>query len=247
MASLNDHETRIVNLENKKILPNSGRQTAITGTTDLPRGLSLAEVYNNGYPCSYGNVINLGGIGMGQILVEWSGSSGAKGGLFFRSQRDVSDANWSDWSRVWTQGEVITNACWNDYAEKFEKHPNTIIEPGDIVVLDTENDKEIYRLSRENDNCIAGVCSDEYGFVLGGTENKEYDKNNFCVVGLVGRVKTKVIGTIKKGDRIVPSNIEGIGRVYNPNTDSIFSIIGYATEDNDNPNIKRVRVKLSSL
>ena len=97
MASVNNHETRIINIENKKTLDTIGLFKAPTGTEDLSKGLSFGEVYNNGYPCSYGNVININGGGMGQIVIEWSGTYGAKGGLIFRSQRDTSDENWSDW------------------------------------------------------------------------------------------------------------------------------------------------------
>ena len=83
MASVNNHENRIASLENKKNLSSIGSFKAPEGTSDLTNGLTMGYVYDNGYPCTYGNVINLGGYGMGQILVEWSGTSGAKGGLFF--------------------------------------------------------------------------------------------------------------------------------------------------------------------
>lgn len=140
----------------------------------------------------------------------------------------------------------VYNAVWNDYAEKFEKHPKSYIEAGDIVSLDVESGSEVYRLSKEKDACIAGVCSDEYGHLLGGTGDKEYDEKHFCNVGLAGRVKTKVIGKIKIGDRIVPSSIPGVGRKYISLLDDMFSIVGYATESNDYEGIKKVRVKLAS-
>ena len=81
-----------------------GNVTCETGTTSpAVTGMSMGQVYNNGYPTTYGNVISLRGSGHGQILVGWSGTSGAHDGLWVRSKRDVSDANWSGWTRVYTE------------------------------------------------------------------------------------------------------------------------------------------------
>ncbi|MGK3451423.1 hypothetical protein ACSLNK_28330, partial [Escherichia coli] len=39
-----------------------------------------SQVYNNGYPTTYGNIIHLKGmtaVGEGELLIGWSGTSGA--------------------------------------------------------------------------------------------------------------------------------------------------------------------------
>lgn len=146
---------------------------------------------------------------------------------------------------LWKQGDAITGAVWNDYAEKFEKPADLQTEPGDIISLDNNGNEEIYKLATEGDTNIVGVHSDEYGMLLGGTENEEYDKQHYIPVGMLGRVKTKIIGSINKGERIVPSNIPGIGRAYKDG-DSLFSIVGYATETNLNTDIKKVRIKINT-
>lgn len=148
-------------------------------------------------------------------------------------------------SILWKQGDAITGAVWNDYAEKFEKPVDLQTEPGDIISLDNNGNEEIYKLAIEGDTNIVGVHSDEYGMLLGGTENEEYDKQHYIPVGMLGRVKTKIIGSINKGERIVPSNIPGIGRAYKDG-DSLFSIVGYATETNLNTDIKKVRIKINT-
>ena len=80
-----------------------GRVTAETGTSNpATAGMSMSEVYNNGYSTTYGNVITLSGSGKGQILIGWSGTSGAHADNYIRSKRDVGDANWSGWARIWT-------------------------------------------------------------------------------------------------------------------------------------------------
>ena len=78
-----------------------GNVTAETGTSDISvSGLSMSQCYNNGYPTNYGNILNLRGSGMTQLLLGWSGASGAREKMYYRSQRDTSDANWSAWDTV---------------------------------------------------------------------------------------------------------------------------------------------------
>ena len=81
--------------------------------------------------------------------------------------------------------------------------------------------------------------------LIGGTGEEEYDKEHFIPVGMMGRVKTKVIGPIYKGDRIVPSNIAGVGRKFKDG-DNIFSVVGFSTETNLDENIKKVRTKINT-
>ena len=80
-----------------------GNVTAESGTTvPAVAGLSMTQAYNNGYPTTYGNVISLRGIGSGEILIGWSGTSGAHAPAYIRSKRDTSDANWSGWAQIYT-------------------------------------------------------------------------------------------------------------------------------------------------
>ena len=84
-----------------------GNVTAETGANrPAVAGLSMAQVYNNGYPTTYGNVITLKGAGDGQICVGWSGTSGARASAYLRSRRDTTDANWSSWYEIIDSGNV---------------------------------------------------------------------------------------------------------------------------------------------
>ena len=79
--------------------------TALTDNTQGATGLELYEVYNNGYPTAYGNIIHLKGmtaVGEGELLIGWSGTSGAHAPAFIRSRRDTTDANWSPWAQLYT-------------------------------------------------------------------------------------------------------------------------------------------------
>lgn len=79
-------------------IKNQGNATAITGVIGT-KGLSLQQVYNNGYPTSYGNVLSIGGDGDGQILAGWSGSNNGIARLYYRNRRDMCNT-WSDWKTI---------------------------------------------------------------------------------------------------------------------------------------------------
>ena len=81
------------------VLNSLGNRTAISGTTVGQRGLRLYEVYNNGYPVNFGNVLNIGGRGYGELLFQWTGDSNP-GHLYYRSKRDVASQAWSNWVTI---------------------------------------------------------------------------------------------------------------------------------------------------
>lgn len=81
------------------VLNNLGNRTAISGTTVGQRGLRLYEVYNNGYPVNFGNVLNIGGQGYGELLFQWTWDSNP-GHLYYRSKRDVASQAWSNWVTI---------------------------------------------------------------------------------------------------------------------------------------------------
>ncbi|WP_374208471.1 phage tail-collar fiber domain-containing protein [Escherichia coli] len=86
-------------------LASKGRLTALTDNMQGATGLELYEAYNNGYPTAYGNIIHLKGmtaVGEGELLIGWSGTSGAHAPAFIRSRRDTIDANWSPWAQLYT-------------------------------------------------------------------------------------------------------------------------------------------------
>ena len=81
------------------VLNNLGNRTAISGTTVGQSGLRLYEVYNNGYPVNFGNVLNIGGQGYGELLFQWTWDSNP-GHLYYRSKRDVASQAWSNWVTI---------------------------------------------------------------------------------------------------------------------------------------------------
>ncbi|ORT06681.1 hypothetical protein BHS87_07520, partial [Escherichia coli] len=103
---------------NINTLVGRGRVTALTGSAKGTPGIQMYEVYNNGYPTAYGNLLHLGGstaVGEGELLIGWSGTSGAHAPVYIRSRRDTADAPWSDWAQVYTARDSIpgVNATGN--------------------------------------------------------------------------------------------------------------------------------------
>lgn len=103
---------------NINTLVGRGRVTALTGSNKGTPGIQMYEVYNNGYPTAYGNLLHLGGstaVGESELLIGWSGTSGAHAPVYIRSRRDTNDAPWSDWAQVYTARDSIpgVNATGN--------------------------------------------------------------------------------------------------------------------------------------
>ena len=352
-------------VDSKNYIKNAGTVTAHDGggNTRIPNGIRVVAAYNNGYPESYGNVIQVGGTGDAELFLGWSGGSTSTSGVhannYIRSKRDTGGTLWSGWAKLWTSANFnpasylplgggtmngpitkaaascswvnvkdgvnaniglqqtafngwnplirirsdggwwgvgtymgatnfnivgftdaqtvnsptahfridlagngvcsgtfsasrVYNAVWNDYAELFPKLKTTITEAGDIIALDIENNREVYtKATEETSSFIVGVHSDEYGQLLGGEKPPidyegdlyEFNKDKFIPVGLAGRVKAKCIGIIKKGDKLVISDIPGVARAFNPKLDNINNVFGMAVENKNNPDvISRVRM-----
>lgn len=133
----------------------------------------------------------------------------------------------------------VYNAVYNDYAENFPKGEET--EPGDLIVLDTISNKEQYIKSNPGNKKVVGVHSDEYAFLIGGAPE---NKDGFIPVSLAGRVHTKIIGRAKKNSYVVASDMPGIARIYNADTDDPLSVFGILVEEDDRDDVRKLKVKL---
>lgn len=77
-------------------LTSQGNKTAISGTTMPAAGVRLYQVYNNGYPVSFGNLLSVKGGGCGELLLAWKNTNR----IYYRSRSDVSTETWQSWSTV---------------------------------------------------------------------------------------------------------------------------------------------------
>ena len=145
---------------------------------------------------------------------------------------------------------AVYNAVWNDYAEFFPRGEET--EAGDFVALSLDSDNEVYVKASKETSKSVGIHSDSFGHLIGGEDAPdgqdfvEYNLPKYIPVGLVGRVRANIVGEVKKGDFIVISDIPGVGRAFNKETDSYVDIIGMACESSSEKDIKRIKVKLGN-
>lgn len=76
-------------------LTSQGNKTAATGNTSPASGVRLYQVYNNGYPTPYGNLLSVKGGGAGELLLSWAKANR----IYYRSLRDNGD-NWLGWNEL---------------------------------------------------------------------------------------------------------------------------------------------------
>lgn len=85
-----------------------------------------------------------------------------------------------------------------------------ILEPGDVVVIDPNNDCSIITSNKSYDSTIAGIVSTDPAFILG--VNSEKGNENEAKIAIAGRVPCKVdasYGEIKPGDLLTSSPTTG--------------------------------------
>lgn len=81
--------------------------------------------------------------------------------------RNVKNGGPGVWRKIWQEGESITGAVWNDYAEYRE---SDFIEPGYCLI---ENGDDTLSKSTERMQPWAGISSDTWGFAQGQTEKAQ--------------------------------------------------------------------------
>lgn len=110
------------------------------------------------------------------------------------------------------------NATYADLAERFET--DVEYDPGTVVELGGE--KEITAVKYELSEDVFGVISDTAAYLMNSNAGND---TTHPPVAVSGRVKVKVTGVVKKGDRLVSAG-EGIARSALPGEASAFNTIG---------------------
>lgn len=125
---------------------------------------------------------------------------------------------------IWT---LAANARWQatyaDLAERFEA--DAIYDAGTVVELG--GDKEITAAQYELSEDVFGVISDSAGYLMNAMAG---DDKSHPAVAVGGRVPVKVVGKVKKGQRLVSAG-KGIARAANPGEATAFNVIGRALQN----------------
>jgi hypothetical protein len=132
-----------------------------------------------------------------------------------------------------------TSASYADLAEKYSA--DATYEPGTVVSFG--GDKEITLTTQAYDIKIAGVISTNPSFRM----NDRLESEHTAMVALQGRVPTKVVGKISKGDRMVASDQAGVATALDPARYEPGCVIGKALEDYDSDQPGTIEVVVGRL
>jgi hypothetical protein len=131
-----------------------------------------------------------------------------------------------------------TSAQYADLAERYES--DMPLEAGDVVIIGGA--KEITKSTTSFDSEVFGVISTAPAFKM---NSEAGDDTTHPYVALSGRVPVKVIGQVKKGQRLVTSNTPGVACGIYANhkpADFITCIIGRALEDKTTDDVGLIEV-----
>lgn len=174
---------------------------------------------------STGDIVVSGGIGLGGNL--WTSGNVVTSQGFFGTVLTTGAAA--------TQGNITGNwtltagsklqATYADLAERFEA--DQYYEPGTVVQFG--GDKEITAVRDELSTDVFGVISHSAAYLMNAGAGSD---STHPAVALSGRVPVKVIGKVKKHDRLVSAG-KGRARSAKPEETNPFTVIGRALESKD--------------
>jgi len=118
---------------------------------------------------------------------------------------------------------TATTALYADVAERFAA--DEVMEPGTVVELG--GTAEITVVTEELSDRVFGVISTQPAFTMNGGAG---DDNTHPAVAMTGRVPVKVVGRVRKGDRLVSAG-NGIARAATAAEVTAFNTIGRSLVD----------------
>jgi hypothetical protein len=116
-----------------------------------------------------------------------------------------------------------TSASYADVAERFAA--DEYMEPGTVVELGGEY--EITRSEQELSEQVFGVISTRPALTMNDASGND---NTHPAVAMTGRVPVKVVGKVRKGDRLVSAG-NGIARAAKRSEITAFNVIGRSLVD----------------
>lgn len=161
------------------------------------------------------------------VTTDWvNDSTSGVNNLVHKSGTETIGGTKTFSSKIYANGGVqgtASSALWADLAEQYQSDKE--YPAGTLISFGGEKDITIAKVE------CHGVISDKPGFLLDcGLENS-------LPVALVGKTPVRVIGKIKKFDRIVLSDIPGVGKEQ---TTSDEKVVAIALENNDSEEEKLV-------
>lgn len=126
------------------------------------------------------------------------------------------------------------SARWADLAELYEA--DAIYSQGTVIGFG--GSKEITIASKTKGQEANAIITTRPGFIL---NSNKCESKNMVGVALVGRTPVKIKGKVKKFDRIVLSEDDGIARAYDESIDTPATVIlGKSLQESSDENIKLI-------
>lgn len=129
---------------------------------------------------------------------------------------------------------TATTALYADLAEMYSADAE--YAPG--TVLDFGGEQEVTVTTVSHTTAVAGIVSTNPSYLM----NAAQPGDKVVAVALTGRVPCQVVGTIKKGDRLVASDIAGVATVLDMSKYQPGCIIGKALEAYDSQEVGTIEV-----
>lgn len=143
----------------------------------------------------------------------------------FRAQGNIND---SAPTLVDIRANIVhgraTTAQYADLAERYAA--DMLLEAGDVVILG--GTQEVTKSTEELDSRVFGVVSESPAFLM---NNDAGNNDSHPMIALKGRVRVKVQGVGKAGDRIVSSSTAGVARVADLAECTAFNVLGRLIQD----------------
>ena len=176
--------------------------------TAITNGTSDVTVDSSGGPISVDvggtNIVNFTSAGITNGQADGVGNIGAAGASFN------------------TVHAVATSAQYADLAEMYSADAD--IEPGTVVMFG--GDEEVTTCGDADCKRVAGVVSTNPSYIM----NAAHEGDHVVAVALTGRVPTKVVGPVRKGDMMVSA---GNGAAKASDDPKLGAVLGKALEDFD--------------
>ena len=132
---------------------------------------------------------------------------------------------------------LATSAQYADLAERYAA--DAVLEPGTVV--DLGGTHEITQSQQDLSDAVFGVISTSAAYMMNSGAG---DNDTHPPVAIVGRVPTKVIGQVRKGDRLVSAG-NGVARAAQPGEATWFNVIGRALENKDSNELGMIEATVS--
>lgn len=141
-------------------------------------------------------------------------------------------------SSTGTFNTVFAKATTAQYADLAEMYvADQSYQPGTLVVFGGAN--EITVSTESHDPSVAGIISTDPAYLM----NSAQLGNNVLAVALTGRVPCRVVGSIRKGDRLVASGLHaGVASALDMSQYQPGCIVGKALEDYQSTEVGTIEV-----